>query len=142
MHKSVDNVCYHQGKHTEVLCLSAHPRLSQSSPMGPDPGGAYTEAVTSFLEEMCITEALSLEEISRRFTPGSSSSLFSPEERVTMLSWASAGSLQGHQHRCHSQGTGSRSCAPAAGGTLGQELHRGTRACPAAPWMLLMFSNS
>lgn len=141
-HKSVDNVCHRQWKHTEVLCLSAHPRLPQSSPMGPDPGGADTEAVTAFLEEMCSSKELSLEEVSRRLALGRSSSLFSPEERGTMLSWASAESLQGHQRCCHSQGTGSPWCALAAGCTLGQELCRGTRACPSALWMLLRFSSS
>jgi len=117
MHKSVNNVCHHQWQQS-----------SQSSPMGPDPGGAYTEAVTPFLQEMCTIEALSLEEISGSLTPGRSSSLFSPEERRTMLSWASAGCLQGRQHHCHSHGTGSPSRAPAAGWTLGQEPHGGTRA--------------
>lgn len=61
-------------------------------------------------------------------TPGRSSSLFSPEERGTMLSSASAGCLRGRQHHCHSQGTGSLSCAPAAGAG-GAQRHQGLPCC-------------
>lgn len=80
------------------------PQVIPEYSRGPDPGGgSYTEAVTSFLEETCSTE------VSRRLTPSRSSLLSSPEERGTMLSWASAGTSQEHQHRCPSQGTGSAS---------------------------------
>lgn len=119
------------------MCLSARPRLSQTSPMGPDLGGAYT----------CFCCLLSRRNVQCRGTftgrnlqeaYSRSSSLCSPKERGAMLSRPSAGSLQGWQHRCPSQGTDSPSYAPAAGWTLQHTLHS---ACLSAPWMLLRVSN-